>query len=100
MVVKRRIHLCKIAYIHFAAKLHTDLIQPVHHILKSGVHAMETIIDVDEHRFQLVLRHSGFSQEEVSECLCFRGILPVEGIVVSKELLLVRHIVGLSLMAS
>ena len=99
MVVKGGIDLGKIAYIHFAAELHANLIQPVQHILQSGVHAVEAIVDVYENRFHLVLRHGGFGQEEGAECFRFWGVLPVEGIVVGQKLLFVRHIVGFSLMA-
>ena len=70
------------------------------HIMKSCVHAADTAIDVGKHSIHHVFLQCGFGQEKVSERSRFRGVLPVEGVVVGEKFLLVRHIVGLSLMSS
>lgn len=99
-VVECCIHLEKSVYIRFAVECHTNIIQPIHYLLKSCVHAADTAIDVGKHSIHHVFLQCGFGQKKVSERSRFWGILTVEGVIVSKELLLARYIVGLSLMSS
>lgn len=70
----------KSAYIRFALECHTNIIQSIHYLLKSCVHAADTAIDVGKHSIHHVFLQCGFGQEKVSERSRFRGILTVEGI--------------------